>query len=450
MLFLVGYCVVATLNLNGAYLKQINHVALDDWSEFRKDYHERYGRMPPDTMKEWLRYARYYNCNERDYYNGIEEDLRSYRQRINRTGLFQYDDVVPSGLKQTDNYLAFQIENNEIRTVASYNYHLNFVQQGEIEKNLRWILEPLKDHHPPIRTLVFFDLHDHPSTNTTTETLPMFTTSKMGYLTENQPPPQDGKDLQTFLANAFDTSIKAMHEHNKEVLSHSPFHKDFPDSYDCQSLLVPYYFGLGAAHAYPFMEPWNVRDETIVWRGGTTGYDWGKSPRFRLMNLFAGSGNQPHPMPKGSNPIVPGVDADFAFTAVVQNYTSEHHTMAPNWRMAPFMGPDEVRKYKYIMDVDGNSFTSRFSTILRSGSVVFKSTRFREWFSERVKPFVDYIPVNYDLSDFKEKVAWIHNHPEVAEKMAEHSKMTSMNHMRDEDMRCYTYRLVLEYSTLFS
>ena len=75
--------------------------------------------------------------------------------------------------------------------------------------------------------------------------------------------------------------------------------------------------------------------------------------------------------------------------------------------------------------------------------MVFKSTRFREWFSERLQPFVDYIPVNYDLSDLAEKVSWVHHHPDVAEKIAQHGRDMSLHHIRDNDMRCYTYRLLL-------
>lgn len=95
------------------------------------------------------------------------------------------------------------------------------------------------------------------------------------------------------------------------------------------------------------------------------------------------------------------------------------------------------------------AFTERFPKLLRSGSLVFKSTKYREWFSERIFPWIDYIPVKHDLSDLEEKVAWAHTHQAQAQRIAEHGRKTVERHIRPEDQQCYTYRLMLEYHALF-
>mmetsp|Transcript_50803 Transcript_50803/g.54988 ORF Transcript_50803/g.54988 Transcript_50803/m.54988 type:complete len:175 (+) Transcript_50803:168-692(+) len=118
-------------------------------------------------------------------------------------------------------------------------------------------------------------------------------------------------------------------------------------------------------------------------------------------------------------------------------------------RKTSLMSYEESQQNNYIMDVDGNSFTSRFRKLLLSGSVVFKSSRYRQWFTERLHPFVDYVPVNYNLTDLPEKIKWIHEHPTRAAAIAKHASTTVQTSIRDVDRQCYMYRLALEYQELF-
>ena len=97
-----------------------------------------------------------------------------------------------------------------------------------------------------------------------------------------------------------------------------------------------------------------------------------------------------------------------------------------------------------------SAFSVRFSALLRSGSLIFKTTRYREWFSERLRAWKDYIPVNYDTSDLPKKLKWASERdPESIINIIEHGKETVERHIRPEDMQCYTYRMMLEYATLF-
>ena len=62
---------------------------------------------------------------------------------------------------------------------------------------------------------------------------------------------------------------------------------------------------------------------------------------------------------------------------------------------------------------------------------------------------MDYIPVNYNLSDLVEKVEWAHKNQDLTQQMVQHAQNIANNYLRQEDMRCYVYRLMLEYQTLF-
>ncbi|CAB9521881.1 expressed unknown protein [Seminavis robusta] len=337
------------------------------WQDFQQDYYLRYHRRPPDSLRMWLQYAKDNKCNERDFYTYIEEDLKSYREQINRTGSpLRYPDVISSGQRLTDNYIAFTLENHQLNVVASHNIHLNFVQQSMIERNIRKLLLPLLAHQPPFQSVLFFDLHDHPSRGTTSDTLPLFSVCKMRYMTEDKRPPSDAQ-LATFMDQSFTPSVLGQrHQYTRLQADASIFHPEFTDSYDSRGIMVPYHFGLNddeEASPNPSMPALKDRKDAIVWRGSTTGSEWGVSPRFHLVERFGG--NDAHPIAL-SVPVI----ADFAFVDIVQNYTDKH-TMSPHWRVSRRMEPEEAQLFKYIMDVDGNSFTARFPRLLRLGSVLF-------------------------------------------------------------------------------
>ena len=103
----------------------------------------------------------------------------------------------------------------------------------------------------------------------------------------------------------------------------------------------------------------------------------------------------------------------------------------------------------FVLCSFSQGYAGRFLGLLRSGSAVFKSTRYREWFHGLLEPYEHFIPINYDLSDLVQKVAWLHGHPEVAEMMIEASRIWVEKAFRWEDMTCYIYRMMLEYQTLF-
>jgi hypothetical protein len=81
--------------------------------------------------------------------------------------------------------------------------------------------------------------------------------------------------------------------------------------------------------------------------------------------------------------------------------------------------------------------------------LLFKSTRFREWYTERLKPYVHYIPVDYNLKDLEDKIAWAHQNPTLAERIVRNGDALSRQFFTPQEMKCYLYRLVLEYHELF-
>ena len=60
--------------------------------------------------------------------------------------------------------------------------------------------------------------------------------------------------------------------------------------------------------------------------------------------------------------------------------------------------------FKIMIDIDGFSYSRRFPVVLSSGSTIFKIADFIDCGLVPAKPWVHYVPVKIDLSDFEEKL----------------------------------------------
>ena len=73
---------------------------------------------------------------------------------------------------------------------------------------------------------------------------------------------------------------------------------------------------------------------------------------------------------------------------------------------------------KIFFIVDGNVVASNHMWGFATGAVPFLISNAYCWFSEFLKPYVNYIPIAYDLSDLAEKIEWINNNDTVAKVIA--------------------------------
>lgn len=115
-------------------------------------------------------------------------------------------------------------------------------------------------------------------------------------------------------------------------------------------------------------------------------------------------------------------------------------------------GLDDSYKYKYLIDVDGNGWSGRFHRLMSTKSVVLKTTLFPEWYSERIMPWVHYVPIKVDYSDLYDVMTFFvgtpdgkGSHDAIAAKLAAQGKEYARTHWRKEDMASYMYRLLLEW-----
>ncbi|KAJ7632273.1 glycosyl transferase family 90-domain-containing protein [Roridomyces roridus] len=118
----------------------------------------------------------------------------------------------------------------------------------------------------------------------------------------------------------------------------------------------------------------------------------------------------------------------------------------------------EAGDYKYVSDVDGNGWSGRFQRLLISNSLIFKSTIYPDWYTDRIAPWVHYVPVQLDLSDLHNAllffrgsdISGVDAHDELARQIASAGRRWAKEFWRTEDMIAYFFRLLLEYARVMS
>jgi hypothetical protein len=112
--------------------------------------------------------------------------------------------------------------------------------------------------------------------------------------------------------------------------------------------------------------PWNSKLKKAMWRGTTTyekrymGVDLNETPRGKLVHLSLTN---------------PGL-IDAAFVKLIQQYEGQEDVLANQTILAGRMQFDDQMKYKAIIDIDGNNWSSRFAKLLCANSVVIKVRTF--------------------------------------------------------------------------
>jgi len=98
---------------------------------------------------------------------------------------------------------------------------------------------------------------------------------------------------------------------------------------------------------------------------------------------------------------------------------------------------DELYKYKYVINVDGNVAAYRLGFLLSVNAVVFiVDGKYKLWFQDKLVENKHYIRIKSDLSDLKEKIYWCKNHDAECKQIALnaldfHNKYFSENNMYD-------------------
>jgi hypothetical protein len=82
----------------------------------------------------------------------------------------------------------------------------------------------------------------------------------------------------------------------------------------------------------------------------------------------------------------------------------------------------DLAKHKYLIDIGGGggtTWTGTSSKLPMPGLLFHHITPTKDYFHDRIKPYVHYVPISPDLSDLKEKFDWAESHSNYAKQIAD-------------------------------
>ncbi|KAI9683929.1 MAG: hypothetical protein M1829_004264 [Trizodia sp. TS-e1964] len=236
---------------------------------------------------------------------------------------------------------------------------------------------------------------------------------------------------------------------------------------------------------------WSKKQDVALWRGVTSGgvqnaSNWNHLHRQRFVLLF----NSTQVAGKHIKILSEDLDqkgsyqeyshfqpsnfaanhTDIGFTEMVGCIPSNCEFLKEDFSPKSQIELSQQFKAKYLIDVDGHSFSGRWRAFLLSKSLGIKATIFREWHDSRLFEWRHFVPMDNSFDDAytlltyfvgldspkRSTSSWDRNddHPIVQPHDAEGNKIARQGRewaqkvLRDEDIEIYTFRLMLEYARI--
>ncbi|KAI1334430.1 glycosyltransferase family 90 protein [Xylariaceae sp. FL0016] len=240
----------------------------------------------------------------------------------------------------------------------------------------------------------------------------------------------------------------------------------------------PMYSG-GASHG----PVWKEKTDGIIWRGVASGgrnkkENWAHFQRHRLIEMLNGttvtgleeSSSQENSTRAMTFEMPPAEIYDFprrrdgkvgawlegfanaGFTELLCfPHDSECAYVRPFMTEVEGIPMQDQYKYKFMPDVDGNSFSARFRALLVSTSMPIKSTIYAEWHDDRLVPWLHFTPMDNTFQDLYAILDYFTRDSKgdkAAQFIAEEGRLWSSQVLRREDMLLYVWRLLLEFARI--
>lgn len=201
---------------------------------------------------------------------------------------------------------------------------------------------------------------------------------------------------------------------------------------------------------------WKDKIETAFWRGSSTGCGNNiyTNPRIRLAYLTE---KWKLDTPDTSTPLLDARVVQWAYK--LKKTEKEEMFDRINTDKLKEQGVDlgkrvpieELYKYKYVINVDGNVAAYRLGFLFSLNSVVLLvEGKYKLWFQDKLVENVHYIKVKTDLSDLKEKIMWCRNNDSECKKIAENGLKFYNEMFTEGSMYDYIIEMFNKMNKIFS
>lgn len=93
--------------------------------------------------------------------------------------------------------------------------------------------------------------------------------------------------------------------------------------------------------------------------------------------------------------------------------------------------PEQYMRSKYLIDIDGwaNAWSGLFRKLLTGSTVIKVASQkgFRQWYYDRLEPWVNYVPVRADLTDLDEAIAFVLENDDRAREIGEAGRRLALS-----------------------
>ncbi|KAK0649124.1 hypothetical protein B0T16DRAFT_288294, partial [Cercophora newfieldiana] len=228
--------------------------------------------------------------------------------------------------------------------------------------------------------------------------------------------------------------------------------------------------------------PWDAKYDMAIWRGVATGgrntrKNWKAFQRHRFVAMNNGtklSGAEEgwedptnfvmpmdgyHVRPQEQGKLGEWVNSwsDVSFIDLMCNEKADDQQLAcdytsPYFALGSSITTTEQFMYKYLPDIDGNSFSGRYLGFLRSTSLPIKATLWKEWHDSRLTAWKHFVPMDNRYGDWYGIMEYFLGYgddpgrDETAKRLAMAGREWASKVLRREDMQIYVLRLLLEYA----
>ncbi|KAK3717589.1 arginyl-tRNA synthetase [Vermiconidia calcicola] len=243
----------------------------------------------------------------------------------------------------------------------------------------------------------------------------------------------------------------------------------------------PFYSG-GEDHG----EAWRKKKDAMIWRGAASGgrnsrKNWTRFQRHRFVSMMNATSVNTMETLSDLEPPNFVLPANGSYDLAAQSPSAEEGAMSewiaewsdvavvhllcfpkenaktcsytnPYFSVEQMVPMKDQYDYKYLPDIDGNSFSGRYRGFLMSTSLPIKATIYEEWHDSRLVPWKHFIPMDntfidiYGIMEYflgNERMG-VQGHDEVARDIAIGGKQWADKVLRREDMQIYVFRLLLE------
>ena len=168
---------------------------------------------------------------------------------------------------------------------------------------------------------------------------------------------------------------------------------------------------------------WDNKTNSLYWRGSTTGGfsrggGWRRQHRQHIVKRLNNMDKAKVLIPTNKDSSHPAVTVqdvdrrdydhliDVKFSHIGQCDPGDCDAQKEFFRIVDRADDQDGWLFKHLLDMDGNAFSGRFYSFLRSRSLTFKFSIFREWHAEWIRPWVHYVPLSLKGDEHLDLVRW--------------------------------------------